>query len=504
MRTSYNAATPTLGFIHPDYVAAWQEWQTVEDVCEGSATIRDRGELYLPKLSGQTREDYDAYRGRAVFFGATKRTRDAMTGLLMRKEPVITLPKNQPDEQPLLADITMTGMSIQQWIRHIATHVVATGRIVSVIDYAAETQRPYIATYRATDVLNWALASEGGKRYLSLLIVRELEETVDEFKVEKVERFRSYRIENGQVLYKTWTASDEGGPQKAEDLIMMRRGKPLTRIPAVFHNATHLGPEVGEIPLYDIAEINLSHYRTSADLENGRHLAGLPTPWATGVDDSTAPMTLGTNRMMTSEKEGAKFGFLEFTGSGLTELTKALEEKERQMGTLGARMLSEAKKEAEAYDTVRLRAASEGASLANIAGHISVTATVALKWFFWWQGTDESPEGIEAAVMINQDFVDAPLSPTAIQALVQAFQQNAISFDTFFFQLKQGEVYPDGWDMERELAAISQRPVAFTPPAAAGTAPTGPPGKGGPPGAAGGATPPKKPAAPDKSPTTDE
>jgi hypothetical protein len=396
---------------------------------------------------------------------------------------MLTLPDKDAATQPLLADVTMTGMSVFQWIKHLATAVVSTGRMVTVIDYNPETARPYLATYKATDVLNWATSLVNGRRTLSLLIVREREEVLDGFRVDTRDRYRSYRLVDGQVLYRTWTENDEKGHDGAADAPMLRRGRPLQRIPAVFHNACHLGPEIGEVPMFDMADINLSHYRTSADLETGRHIAGLPTPWATGVEADKATLTLGTTKLLTTENPDAKFGFLEFSGAGLSELTKALEEKERQMAVLGARLLFDAKKDAESFDTVKLRAASEGAALGNIAGHLTVTASEAMQWFYWWQRTEEDPTQIEATVLINQDFVETAIDPATLQALVSAFQQNAISFEAFFHQLQKGEVYPDGWDIDQEAAAISQRPPATMP-----IAPT-------PPGGAGSGTPPgEKPA----------
>ena len=465
LANSITGSTPaSFSFVHPDYGCAWEEWKTVEDVCAGTTWVKRESTRYLPKLGEQSDDVYRAVRKRAVFCNASRRTMVALCGLVMRKPPVLTIPDGEAATQPLMRDVTMTGMSVQQYIRTVSDAAVSTGRMVTVIDYSAEQMRPYVATYKALDVLNWSTGQHEGHRVLALLIVRECEEVLEGFVVKKQDRFRSYRLVNGQVLYKTWAAGDaDNSHADAPEKPMMRRGKPLTRIPAVFHNANHLGPEIGEAPLYDIAEINVAHYRGSADLENGRHFAGLPTPWATGVDDSNQTLTLGTTKMLTTEKPDAKFGFLEFTGTGLGEITKGQEEKERQMAVLGARLLFDAKKDAESFETVRLRAASENAALSNIAGHLTVTLTEVLQWFYWWQGTAAMPTDVLATVVMNMDFIDTTIDGTTLAAYVSAFQQNAISFETFFNLLKKGEVYPDDWDMDREAAAITQRPPATMP-----------------------------------------
>jgi len=489
MNAPTNAATPSLAFAHPDYGIAWREWATVEDVCEGTTKVKAGRTIYLPKLTEQTDDEYLAYQMRAVFFNATKRTKDALCGLLMRKKPILTLPDGEAGTQPLLADVTMSGVSIWQYIRSISDAMVSSGRRCTVIDYNDETMRPYLATYRALDVLNWAVGNINGRTILTLLIVREREEVLEGFTVKKRDRYRCYRIDQGVVLYRSWCEGDDAGYEGAQDKPMTRRGKALTRIPAVIHNASHLGPQIGEAPLYDISEINLSHYRTSADLENGRHIAGLPTVWATGVEEGKTTIRLGTTQAITCDSKDARFGFLEFTGVGLGELTKALEEKERQMAVLGARMLFDAKKDAESFETVRLRSTSETAALSNIAGHMTVTITEVLQWFYWWQGTATDPGDIQATCVMNEDFVDADIDPATLTALVGAFQQNAMSFEAFFHNLKKGEVYPDGWDMEKEAAAISQRPPATQP-----LPPPIDPNKQPPPA---GGKPPKKDAKPD-------
>ncbi len=62
-------------------------------------------------------------------------------------------------------------------------------------------------------------------------------------------------------------------------------------------------------------------------------------------------------------------------------------------------------------------------------------------------------------MLVNDDFVDTPMDSTLLTALVAALQGDCISFDTFFHQLQKGEVYPDDWDLAKEVSAISRRPI---------------------------------------------
>lgn len=445
---------------HPHYNENLGVWQAIEDVCAGARRVKSRKEVYLPRLSGQTDDEYKAYLMRAVMFNATKRTREALTGMLMRKQPKIVV----PDEiETLTADIDLEGSTAKNWVRTVAQQIVSTGRGVTIADFNDEEQRPYLAFYPAIHICNWGTGRINGRNELTLLIVKETID--DETSGLTTEQFRKYVLTDAGVIVSVWKAGESKDSaemvQTSQDKPLVRKGKVLKRIPATFHNAGHLGPAVGEAPLSDIADLNIHHFMASADLENGRHICGIPTPYATGVDSDNDTLKLGSNNAWTSSEPQAKFGFIEFTGQGLEALTTSLKEKESQMAILGARLLFDQKKDAESYETVRLRSVSETSALSNMSGYLSASLTQAIRWFIWWQGTEEDPSKIDEkfVVLVNDDFVDTPMDSTLLTALVAALQGDCISFDTFFHQLQKGEVYPDDWDLTKEVSAISRRPI---------------------------------------------
>ncbi len=459
----------TTALYHPSYSTNAETWLAIEDVCAGGRTVKAKGTIYLPKLDGETDDEYKSRKFRAVFFNATKRTREALVGMLMRKPPKVTVPT---PEETLMADIDLEGATVKNWVRTVASQIVSTGRGVTVADWSAEENRPYLAFYPAINVINWATERIGGRTKLSLLILKECAETRIDSTVQVVEQFREYSIIDGTVWVKVWSQGEDGEADEGAATQLVRKGVALTEIPAVFHNASHLGPSVGHAPLADVADLNLHHYNGSADLENGRHICGIPTPYATGVRDDNGELKLGSTKAWTSEEADAKFGFMEFTGQGLSALVTGQDEKERQMAVLGARLLFDNKKDAESYETVRLRSVSESASLSNMSGYLTATLTIAIRLLVWWNGTAVSPADLppEVGVMVNDDFVDTPMTEGMLNALVAAFQSDSISVDTFFHNLEQGELYPPDWDLQKEVAAIGQRPLSMTPPA-----PTPPP-----------------------------
>ena len=65
-------------------------------------------------------------------------------------------------------------------------------------------------------------------------------------------------------------------------------------------------------------------------------------------------------------------------------------------------------------------------------------------------------------VELNTDFSTKGLGPQEIQAIVAAWQANAISRDTMTELFRRGEVLPEGQTNEEEEKLIAVAPVAST------------------------------------------
>ena len=61
----------------------------------------------------------------------------------------------------------------------------------------------------------------------------------------------------------------------------------------------------------------------------------------------------------------------------------------------------------------------------------------------------------EAYISINTDFLPAELKGSDLTALVSSWQSGAISKETMFYNLQQGEIIPENTTFEEEEEAIS-------------------------------------------------
>lgn len=459
-----NGSTAVYRAEHPDYTAAISRWERMRAVIGGAETVKARGAIDLPALHEQSAADYDRYKARAVFANFTGRTLSALVGLLMRKSPEVV---TEDAMGKFMGDVDLQGTSFNEYVREVFEEMNGPGHGGTLIDWSNEEGRPYFAHYRSEDVTNWEVTRIAGRNVLALLTLKEDGHALNPETLEhdQSETFRVYRVVDGKVEL-TITKVRAGAEASSEVVELKRRGKALTVIPFIPHTLKGARMTVCKAALEDMVEINLSHFRTSADLENGRHLAGLPTPYAFGFDPKQ-DLIMGTTHAWISDNENAKVGFLEFTGSGLTDLKDALVEKQEQMAIMGARMIEPEKREAEAFSTVKLRADAEQATLVNVAEAGSATISLALQWAAWWFGTAPAIADVAETnfIVFSTDFVAARMDSQTFTSLVGAFQMGALSWPTFFYNLQQGELYPDNWTMEDEEGAMKTAPV-LTPPKA--------------------------------------
>jgi hypothetical protein len=93
----------TIDSRHPDHTTLAPTWSRARDVLAGEDAVKAAAEKYLPRLESQTDDEYNAYRTRAAFFGATARTLEKCLALVFRHTPVLNI-----DAAPALAPFTQS------------------------------------------------------------------------------------------------------------------------------------------------------------------------------------------------------------------------------------------------------------------------------------------------------------------------------------------------------------------------------------------------------------
>lgn len=470
---------------HRAYDASRWKWKRCRDVIAGRDAVigasrsRDRfaggvftpettTDLYLPRLAGQTDADYYAYCERAAFFNASNRTLDALTGLIFAKDPLTKLP---PAIEKFEDDITLGGANLREFAEQVVEQQMAVGRVGIMVDFpegvkpgmtVAEVEalniRPFLRWYLAENIINWRSTVINGRRVLTMVVLKEAVESLkDEFTVEDVTRYRVLTLD--ATGYRVRLFNDKG--DVTSDIYPRRSGRALPYIPFTILGANSCDPDVQKPPLLDLVDANLSHYRNSADYEHGLHFTGLPTPYVAGVAlESGQELTLGSTKCLAFTDPNASAGFMEFQGAGLSNLADALSAKERRMAVLGARMLADDKRTAEAFGTIELKTAGERCALASVSRAASDGIRRALNWMAEWVGATPNVE-----FALNTDFGAARMEPQMLTALMGGYQSGAIPLPILFDNLKKGELVRPDMEFEQYQVLVNEEAptLASTP-----------------------------------------
>jgi hypothetical protein len=425
---------------HPAFAARVPDWQKCRHAFEGQSAIKAAGTVYLPRLTEQSDEDYNAYKTRALFYSITSKTISALVGMATSKAPAV---KNPPDLDSYFIDDS--GVQFHELLASALSETLLMGRFGVLVDRPEDGGRPTMATYTAEGIINWRVDSQGNPTLVVLQETTMEQSDTDEFELEEETQYRVLRLADG--VYTQDLYDDEG--EYVKSVTPLNMGVPMDFIPFYIVNPFGLGFDMHKPPVLDIVDINISHYRTSADLEHGRHYTGLPVPVVSGVDGSTR-LRIGSATAWVLPDPSAKAYYLEFTGQGLVSLETALSEKQSQLASLSARLIGQSSNGSEAADTVRLRYMSETASLAAVVRAVEALVNRVYRGLAMMESLDPTTISIK----LDKEFLDSRMSSTDLRELVKAYIEGGVSKETLVFNLRRGDVLPpDRTDLE-EVAAI--------------------------------------------------
>lgn len=468
---------------HAEYSANKHLWERARDADGGEDAIKARCiqnnapdsltlafTSYLPRLTGQTDLEYAAYLGRAAWYGATARTVDGLVGTVFSHDADIKL---SGVLQVLADNADRAGTPLQVLAKQLFREVLLVGRYGMLVEMPPEgAPAPHLAGYVAESILNWRLGVVDGQGRVTRVVLREHftePDPKDEWRDLPRVRFRVLELgqDDGiyrQRLFRYVTGEDgrETGRTVEIDapIIPTFRGEPLREIPFVFFGPTSLDAAVARSAVMDLINMNLHHFRLSAELNHGLFVTSMPTPVVIG--DTTRDLNKPGERRVGTPiawelPPGADAKFLEFSGTGLGAIREELQSDEARMVLLGARLLEPQKRAAEAAEALRLRQAGEAATLASIADTTSWGLTRALAYAARW--SDEDPDA--NTFTLSQAFAHAAMSEDDALKVVQRWQQGGATAEDMFHALRAGGKLAPGETLEswrRKLA--DQGPLA--------------------------------------------
>jgi hypothetical protein len=490
-----------VGFTLPEFRIKIPQWRIIKDCIEGESRVKSRGDAYLPRpnaadTSPENRARFTAYLTRAVFYNVTQRTLVGLQGLIFKREPTIEMP-NAMDV--VKKNASGGGVALTQVAAAAAQAVIAYGRAGVLVDYPrmpdgatiAEVEagiaRPTIAVYEPWDILNWRVTDRGAKEVLSLVVLRERYPVSDDgFEVRFANQYRVLRLNGGQYSCEIWQEPGGDGVIStdipADHLTfgysigtvgnvnssmatlqsaftpLDAAGKPFTEIPFSFIGAKNNDSSIDNPPLYDLATLNLGHYRNSADYEEAAFICGQPTPVLAGLTQDWVTQVLkGTvqlgSRAAIPLPAGGEAMLLQAEANIMPK--EAMDAKEKQMLAIGAKLVEPDQSTRTATEAT-MDNVSETSILGAIAVNVSAAFTQALLWAAQYMGVavnlekpktskntppkDATGDTNTIVFEVNTDFDVAMLDPADRAQLMAEYQGGGITWSEYRAQLRQAGI----------------------------------------------------------------
>jgi hypothetical protein len=439
------------------------KWQLVRDCDEGSKAVKAKKTKYLPQpnpedSSNENAARYDDYVFRANFVNFVASTKEGLLGMVFRKETKLELDSSI---DYLKDNIDGNGLSTDQMIKAVSGDVFLTGRYGLLTDYPpapsgltqaeviANGLRANIKPYPAESVLSWRTETFGGITKNSSIVLVEPTEiaTDDQFVFECVDYHRHLMLKDGVYVQNLYNEDDEliywdtgevvnGEVVMTADIIPRKSdGSTWDEITFQFIGADNNDSTVDKAPLYDIAEVNISHYQNSADFEESSFMVGQPTPVFAGLTQTWVDKNMKNGVALGSRggvllPDGGSGELLQADPNQMPE--KGMERKEQQMVMIGARLIQDSTGN-ETAEGARIRFGGQNSKVSSVIVNVENGFKSCFNWALQFMGGTA-----ESEIEINKELYDATLDPQLVMAGIQLMDRGVIAKQDLQDNLRAG------------------------------------------------------------------
>jgi hypothetical protein len=241
----------------------------------------------------------------------------------------------------------------------------------------------------------------------------------------------------------------EGEPYSEIMIPRMAGGTPWPFIPFQFLGAKNNDEQPDNPLLVGIADLNISHYRNSADWEESSFTVGQPMPH---VDIGTMDQPTWDALNPSGLKWGSRIGVVT-QGGGSLALVQAvpnampmegMKRKEAQMLATGARLIEQGGQN-ETAEAVRARSGAENATLSTIATNVSDGLRNCLGWALMFMARNGDTDSIEFE--LNQEFYARDTDPQMVMSRIAELNNGLIAKSDYrTWRRATGGIEPDRTD----------------------------------------------------------
>lgn len=456
--------------IHRQYQAYAGQWQKIRHALAGDLKtyLRDVGQNEPDKVYGRARQQ--EYEDGAICFNFTKRTLSGMVGSVMRKDPEQIIPR---ELEYLLTNCDGSGVGLWQHAQDTLMEIDSIGRGGLLVDApetgaatAAEQNEgllnPVIAFYTAENIINWRMKRFGSVNRVVMIVLREVWEyfeSDDEFVVKYGEQYRVLDLdENGNYRQRLYKFKAEGGDAEPVETIYPELGDQLKgKIPFTFIGASNNDSTIDDAPLLALAELNIGHFRNSADNEESSFVVGQPTLFISpGTDMSLEQFKeANPNGVKMGSRTGHNIG-----AGGSAALIQAdpnnlakenMLNKEQQAIQIGAQLITPTQQIT--AESARLQRGADTSVMATIARNVSQAYMDALKWVAAMMNLGDQ----EIEFKLNMEFFLQPMTAQDRAAWMADINAGLFPATAYYAAARAAGI--TDWTDEQIQDAIADQPL---------------------------------------------
>lgn len=434
----------------PEYQKAANRWQKISDLLADAEALRN--ETYLPKYPLEHSDKHKVRMQMADLLPAFEDAIDACVGLAFRDEPKLSddVPVEiRGDEESNVEgwweNIDLAGTHGNEFFKEAFQMALEFGHAVVLVDNQpaldsmaspaderAQGRRPYCVLYHPERVLNPFFVIEDGKVICDQITFEEVVTERDGlYGQKKVYQYRTFYRENGIVNWRL-ERKEKDGDKESFALI----GKPGSTGLKVIPFAVVYGKKTGHLqsmpPFWNLAELNLSHWRQMSDYRNNVAHNQFNLLAVIGKNDKE-PLPLGPSGQI-NVPTGGDAKFIAPSPDGPAIALESLKQTERAMAQAGFAIVADESGQAKTAKEVTIDHSRKTSKLSKAVKSLKDCIETCLGFMAEYENL-----GSGGSITIGGDVDDLAVDPQLLDVFLRAVDSGNLTRETWL-QIIAGNV----------------------------------------------------------------
>jgi len=492
----------------PAYTSLKPIWSKCRAVCNGERYVKDYdglcdtisfSNMLIPFSPSMSQQQYNFYKAEAELPGICAQFSKMLVGGLLRKKPIVTLPKDVNEEATewINSSFGQDDSSLTAFLDKALWEEVQTSRAWVYVDHPTvpnadllskedrDKIKPFPVIWEAEFVISWKMSKSAstGRDLLERVITRGFTEdfSKNEFHSEQIETVWVHELnESGNYQIRVFkcvaptsdvqvingiTQSNAGKPSAVFELAetitnITMFDKPLKYIPAWPLNGSVATAQPIITPIVD-KEISL--YNKISRRNHLLYGAATYTPVISsnmGPDEFQDVVDAGLGSWIHLQN-GDTVSVLPTPTEALADMDRAIQNSIEEIARLGIRMLSPESDQSGV--ALQLRNASQTAQLGTLNSKVSSTMSQVIACMLNWR-YDTAFEATDVDFTLSTDFNPTPLGADWLRLATEWYQGGLIPRSVWLGILKHNDMLEPDYDDEEGQKEIVDGMDLIIPP----------------------------------------